>query len=93
MRDITEVDKQVRRNPPAGLLACRSDCRRDSHHTHATERTQVYSIKYQDHLLYHYLGGTILALLGDYPRAAELLEIVRRLPTFPLSCRAPPLHS
>ncbi|TNY22657.1 hypothetical protein DMC30DRAFT_431592 [Rhodotorula diobovata] len=36
---------------------------------------QVYSIKYQDHLLYHYLGGTILALLGDYPRAAELLEI------------------
>ncbi|GAA5825812.1 hypothetical protein JCM3770_006345, partial [Rhodotorula araucariae] len=36
---------------------------------------QLYPVKYQDHLLYHYLGGTILALLGDYARAAELLEI------------------
>ncbi|BGP51205.1 hypothetical protein JCM10450v2_007134 [Rhodotorula kratochvilovae] len=36
---------------------------------------QLYPVKYQDHLLYHYLGGTILALLGEYTRAAELLEI------------------
>ncbi|GAA5853175.1 hypothetical protein JCM8547_000226 [Rhodosporidiobolus lusitaniae] len=35
----------------------------------------VYPIKYQDHLTYHYLGGTVLALLGEYSRAAELLEI------------------
>ncbi|CEQ41007.1 SPOSA6832_02694, partial [Sporobolomyces salmonicolor] len=34
-----------------------------------------FPIKYQDHLLYHYLGGTILALLGDYVRASDLLEI------------------
>ncbi|GAA5853546.1 hypothetical protein JCM9279_001309 [Rhodotorula babjevae] len=36
---------------------------------------QLYPVRYQDHLLYHYLGGTVLALLGDYARAAELLEI------------------
>ncbi|GAA6016135.1 hypothetical protein JCM11491_000678 [Sporobolomyces phaffii] len=35
----------------------------------------TFPIKYQDHLLYHYLGGTILALLGDYVRASDLLEI------------------
>ncbi|GAA5840470.1 hypothetical protein JCM3766R1_000296 [Sporobolomyces carnicolor] len=35
----------------------------------------LFPIKYQDHLLYHYLGGTILALLGDYVRASDLLEI------------------
>ncbi|GAA5995311.1 uncharacterized protein JCM10292_005095 [Rhodotorula paludigena] len=35
----------------------------------------LHAVKYQDHLLYHYLGGTILALLGEYARAAELLEI------------------
>ncbi|GAA5867398.1 hypothetical protein JCM1840_002124 [Sporobolomyces johnsonii] len=34
-----------------------------------------FPIKYQDHLVYHYLGGTILALLGDYVRASDLLEI------------------
>ncbi|BGP57863.1 hypothetical protein JCM8202_001783 [Rhodotorula sphaerocarpa] len=34
----------------------------------------LFPIRYQDHLLYHYLGGTILALLGDYARAADLLE-------------------
>ncbi|KWU41024.1 hypothetical protein RHOSPDRAFT_37441 [Rhodotorula sp. JG-1b] len=34
----------------------------------------LFPIRYQDHLLYHYLGGTILALLGDYTRAASLLE-------------------
>ncbi|GAA5900133.1 uncharacterized protein JCM6883_006098 [Sporobolomyces salmoneus] len=34
-----------------------------------------FPIKYQDHLLYHYLGGTILALLGDHVRASDLLEI------------------
>ncbi|GAA6012716.1 hypothetical protein JCM10207_005335 [Rhodosporidiobolus poonsookiae] len=39
-----------------------------------------YPIKYQDHLLYHYLGGTILALLGDYVRAADLLEIAVSAP-------------
>ncbi|GAA5940538.1 hypothetical protein JCM3775_004822 [Rhodotorula graminis] len=36
---------------------------------------QLYPVRYQDHLLYHYLGGTVLALLGEYARAAELLEI------------------
>ncbi|GAA5984473.1 hypothetical protein JCM10908_003364 [Rhodotorula pacifica] len=34
----------------------------------------LFPIRYQDHLIYHYLGGTILALLGDYARAAEFLE-------------------
>lgn len=44
---------------------------------------QTFPIKYQDHLLYHYLGGTILALQGDYVRACDLLEIVSR--TSPIS--------
>ncbi|BGP03055.1 hypothetical protein NBRC10513v2_006779 [Rhodotorula toruloides] len=35
----------------------------------------LFPIRYQDHLLCHYLGGTILALLGNYTRAADLLEI------------------
>ncbi|GAA6059214.1 hypothetical protein JCM10212_006607 [Sporobolomyces blumeae] len=35
----------------------------------------TYPIKYQDHLLYHYLAGTVLALRGDYVRASDLLEI------------------
>ncbi|POY74772.1 hypothetical protein BMF94_2248 [Rhodotorula taiwanensis] len=34
----------------------------------------LFPVRYQDHLLYHYLGGTILALMGDYSRAADLLE-------------------
>ncbi|GAA5977760.1 hypothetical protein JCM5350_006171 [Sporobolomyces pararoseus] len=34
-----------------------------------------FPIVYQDHLLYHYLAGTIVALLGDYVRASDLLEI------------------
>ncbi|GAA5962861.1 hypothetical protein JCM3765_005896 [Sporobolomyces pararoseus] len=34
-----------------------------------------FPIKYQDHLLYHYLAGTIVALRGDYVRASDLLEI------------------
>lgn len=37
---------------------------------------QSSQVKYQDHLLYHYLGGVITGLLGDYARAADLLEIV-----------------
>ncbi|BGP19547.1 hypothetical protein JCM10213_000147 [Rhodosporidiobolus nylandii] len=41
---------------------------------------QLYPIRYQDHLLYHYLGGTILALLGEYARAADLLEIAVSAP-------------
>ncbi|GAA5900163.1 hypothetical protein JCM6882_002631 [Rhodosporidiobolus microsporus] len=41
---------------------------------------QLFPIKYQDHLLYHYLGGTIMALLGDYVRAADLLEIAVSAP-------------
>jgi hypothetical protein len=36
-----------------------------------TRVIQLFPIRYQDHLLYHYLGGTILALLGDYTRAAS----------------------
>ncbi|GAA6043946.1 hypothetical protein JCM8097_000918 [Rhodosporidiobolus ruineniae] len=40
----------------------------------------IYPIRYQDHLLYHYLGGTIMALLGDYIRAADLLEIAVSAP-------------
>ena len=45
---------------------------------------QLFPIRYQDHLLYHYLGGTILALLGDYTRAASLLETVRLVGTLAL---------
>ncbi|GAA5979632.1 hypothetical protein JCM11641_007895 [Rhodosporidiobolus odoratus] len=41
---------------------------------------QLYPVKYQDHLLYHYLGGTILALSRDYTRAADLLEIAVSAP-------------
>ncbi|GAA5843121.1 hypothetical protein JCM5353_007204 [Sporobolomyces roseus] len=40
----------------------------------------LFPIKYQDHLVYHYLGGTILALLGDYVRASDLLEICASAP-------------
>ncbi|BGO95100.1 hypothetical protein NBRC10512_006384 [Rhodotorula toruloides] len=41
----------------------------------------LFPIRYQDHLLYHYLGGTILALLGNYARAADLLEICVSAPS------------
>ncbi|GAA5824703.1 hypothetical protein JCM11251_005308 [Rhodosporidiobolus azoricus] len=41
---------------------------------------QLFPLRYQDHLLYHYLGGTIMALLGDYVRAADLLEIAVSAP-------------
>ncbi|KAM0754573.1 hypothetical protein T439DRAFT_321611 [Meredithblackwellia eburnea MCA 4105] len=37
--------------------------------------TSAYPIKYIDHLLYHYLGGTIAALLRNHVLAAEMLEI------------------
>lgn len=37
---------------------------------------QTFPLKYIDHLLYHYLGGTIMALLNENARAIEMLEIV-----------------
>ncbi|KAL8287092.1 hypothetical protein RQP46_004098 [Phenoliferia psychrophenolica] len=37
--------------------------------------TSAFPIKYHDHLLYHYLGGSTAALLRDIPRAVEMLEI------------------
>lgn len=59
--------------PPSDLLPLLT--RTDRHAP--TRVIQLFPIRYQDHLLYHYLGGTILALLGDYTRAASLLETVR----------------
>lgn len=84
MKDITDIDKTVRRahharsarvalHVPSESLRC-MDPRLL---TLVFSRPQLHAVKYQDHLLYHYLGGTILALLGEYARAAELLEIVR----------------
>ncbi|GAA5942099.1 uncharacterized protein JCM15063_002004 [Sporobolomyces koalae] len=35
----------------------------------------TFPVKYLDHLIYHYLAGTIAAVLGDYVRASDLLEI------------------
>lgn len=32
-------------------------------------------LKYQDHLLFHSLGGTIMGLLGEWERASEMLEV------------------
>ncbi|ORY73059.1 hypothetical protein BCR35DRAFT_281771 [Leucosporidium creatinivorum] len=37
-------------------------------------------IKYHDNLMYHYLGGIILALLGQKTRAMDMLEIVVSAP-------------
>ncbi|KAM0791017.1 hypothetical protein ACM66B_004316 [Microbotryomycetes sp. NB124-2] len=38
--------------------------------------TGLTPVRYHDNLLYHYLGGVIAALLGEYARAMDMLEIV-----------------
>jgi COP9 signalosome complex subunit 3 len=38
--------------------------------------SQRYAIRYQDHLIYHYLAGTVQALGKNYQRAIHLLTIV-----------------
>ena len=38
---------------------------------------QLGVVKYTDNLTYHYLGGVIMALAGEFTRAMDMLEIVR----------------
>ncbi|WAR61308.1 hypothetical protein PtB15_13B564 [Puccinia triticina] len=41
---------------------------------------QRYPIRYHDHLIYHYLAGTVQALVKNYPRAIHLLTITVSAP-------------
>ncbi|KNZ62962.1 hypothetical protein VP01_1201g6 [Puccinia sorghi] len=43
---------------------------------------QNYPIRYQDHLIYHYLAGIVQALAKNYPRAIHLLTMVRSPDSF-----------
>lgn len=77
-RDITDVDKHVRFLLELARAPIASAASGADRVLSFTRIAQLFPVRYQDHLLYHYLGGTILALMGDYSRAADLLETVRR---------------
>lgn len=69
LRDIEDVDDIVR--PLHSLLSSFANTIADGY-----DGLQLFPLRYQDHLIYHYLGGTIMALLGETTRAIEMLEIV-----------------